>query len=201
MSNGHEDRTWTLEQAQRSHSMDHETLYKQLVEYCCGFLLSSLVNTQLMFPLDILTVRFTCNVTIGHWSSGCYNRNDNTSMVMNSKWRHHKLVPRFQHGSSRFRYDGVQAWSLTRLEWEGPYWSLLSDVVHTRVEVCKMDLWNDLGFSLCAAPSVFHVVTTSDDGEKSGMGVSAEWCVAIEHQRSSSIRGYLYRLSDQQITM
>ena len=29
------------------------------------------------------------------------------------------------------------------------------------------DLWNDLGFSLCAAPSVCRVVATSDEGEKS----------------------------------
>ena len=29
------------------------------------------------------------------------------------------------------------------------------------------DLWNDLGFSLCAAPSVCHVVVTSDEEEKS----------------------------------
>ena len=29
------------------------------------------------------------------------------------------------------------------------------------------DLWNDLGFSLCAALSVCHVVATSDEGEKS----------------------------------
>ena len=28
------------------------------------------------------------------------------------------------------------------------------------------------------------------------VGVSAEWCVAVEHQRLSSIRGYLCRLSD-----
>ena len=27
-------------------------------------------------------------------------------------------------------------------------------------------LWNDLGFSLYAAPSVCHMVTTSDEGEK-----------------------------------
>ena len=29
------------------------------------------------------------------------------------------------------------------------------------------DLWNDLGFSLCAAPSVCRIVATSDEGEKS----------------------------------
>jgi len=35
-------------------------------------------------------------------------------------------------------------------------------------------LWNDLGFSLCAAPPVCHVVATSDEGEKVQVGVSAE---------------------------
>ena len=50
----------------------------------------------------------------------------------------------------------------------------LSSVVHTGVEVYRMDLLNDLGFSLCAALSVCHVVTTSDDGEKSRIGVSVE---------------------------
>ena len=44
--------------------------------------------------------------------------------------------------------------------------------VHTGVEVCKMDLWNDLGFSLCAVPSVCHMVVTSDGRKKSEMGVS-----------------------------
>ena len=37
-----------------------------------------------------------------------------------------------------------------------------------------VDLWNDLGFSLCAVPSVCHMVATSDDREKSEMGVSAD---------------------------
>jgi len=32
------------------------------------------------------------------------------------------------------------------------------------------------------------VVVTSDDGKKSEIGVSADWCVTIEHQRSSLIR-------------
>ena len=36
--------------------------------------------------------------------------------------------------------------------------------------------------------SVCHIVTTSDDRKKSEIGVSADWCVAVEHQRSSSIR-------------
>ena len=30
----------------------------------------------------------------------------------------------------------------------------------------EQTLWNDLGFSLCAAPSVCCVVATSDKGEK-----------------------------------
>ena len=55
---------------------------------------------------------------------------------------------------------------------------------------------NDLGFSLCAMPSVCHVVTTLDDEKKSEMEVSADWCVTVEHWRSSSIRVYLCQLSD-----
>ena len=58
---------------------------------------------------------------------------------------------------------------------------ILSGMVHTRMEVCGMDLWNNLGFSLYAVPSVCHMIATSDDGEKSKMEVSADWCVAIEH--------------------
>jgi len=64
----------------------------------------------------------------------------------------------------------------------------LSGAVHTRVEVYGMDLWNDLGFSLHAVPSICHIVVTSDDRRKSEMGVSANWCVAVKHWRSSSIR-------------
>jgi len=55
-----------------------------------------------------------------------------------------------------------------------------------------VDLWNDLGFSLYAALSVCCVVATSDDGKKSKVGVSTDWCVAIEHWRLSSIRVYLH---------
>jgi len=44
-----------------------------------------------------------------------------------------------------------------------------------------MDLWNNLGFSLCVAPSVCYVVATSDDGKKSKIEVSADWYIAIEH--------------------
>ena len=55
---------------------------------------------------------------------------------------------------------------------------------------------NGLGFNLCAVPSVYHVVTTSDEEEKVQVGVSTDWCVAVEHWRSSSMRVYLCRLSD-----
>ena len=68
--------------------------------------------------------------------------------------------------------------------------------VHTGMEVCRVDLWNDLGFSLCAVPSVCCVVATSDEGEEVRVGVSTDWCVAIEHWRLSSMRVYLCRLSD-----
>jgi len=36
--------------------------------------------------------------------------------------------------------------------------------------------------------SVCHMVATLDDREKFKMGVSADWCVTIEHQRLSSIK-------------
>jgi len=45
-----------------------------------------------------------------------------------------------------------------------------------------------LGFSLCAVPSVCYMVVTSEKRKKSEMKVSADKYVAIEHQRSSSIR-------------
>ena len=50
------------------------------------------------------------------------------------------------------------------------------------------NLWNDLGFSLYAMLSGCHVVTTSDERKKFKMEVSTDWCIAIEYQRSSSIR-------------
>jgi len=51
-----------------------------------------------------------------------------------------------------------------------------------------VDLWNDLGFSLCAIPSICYMVATSDDKKKSEMGVSTDWRITIEHQESSLIR-------------
>ena len=44
----------------------------------------------------------------------------------------------------------------------------------TRWTQSCIDLWNDLGFSLCAVLPVCHVVATSDNRKKSKMGVSAD---------------------------
>ena len=60
----------------------------------------------------------------------------------------------------------------------------------------QADLWNGLGFSLCAVLFVYCMVATLDEGEKVRVEVSTDWCITIEHQRLSSIRGYLCRLSD-----
>ena len=37
-----------------------------------------------------------------------------------------------------------------------------------------VDLWNDLGFSLCTVLFIYYVVVTSDDREKSEIEVSAD---------------------------
>ena len=50
------------------------------------------------------------------------------------------------------------------------------------------NLWNNLGFSLCAIPSVCYIVTTSDKRKKSKIEVSTDWYVTVEHWRLSSIR-------------
>ena len=70
---------------------------------------------------------------------------------------------------------------------------ILLGVVHTKVEVHRMDseisgLVEHLSFSLCTIPSVCYVAATSNDGKKSKMKVSADWCVTIEHWELSSIR-------------
>ena len=73
MSNGHEDRAWTLGQAQRSYNMDHEDFIQIVgrillwfpVEFSC-----ELHNSCSL--LDISPMRFIACASIGHWS-GCYN--------------------------------------------------------------------------------------------------------------------------------
>jgi len=51
-----------------------------------------------------------------------------------------------------------------------------------------MDLQNNLGFSLYAMPSVYHVVTTLDKRNKSEISVSTDRYVTIKYWRLSSIR-------------
>ena len=76
----------------------------------------------------------------------------------------------------------------------------MSGAVHTGVEVCRMDSemsglverpWLQL---MCCAICLLHGRNFRRRGVR--VGVSAEWCVAVEHWRSSSIRDYLCRLSD-----
>jgi len=69
------------------------------------------------------------------------------------------------------RHGSHQGWKFTR--WARRY----------------ADLWNNLGFSLCIALPVCHIVATSDDKEKSKMGVSADlvcrcWTLVIEFNKS-----------------
>ena len=51
---GHQDKTV------HSRSTDQGQIYKQSVEYCCGSLLSSLVNYTTYIPHQISALRFTC---------------------------------------------------------------------------------------------------------------------------------------------
>ena len=77
----------------------------------------------------------------------------------------------------------------------------LSGMVHTGVEVRRMysemsrlveQPWLQL---MCCAVCLPHGRNFRWKREV-WVGVSAEWCVAVEHWRSSSIRDYLFRLSD-----
>ena len=52
----------------------------------------------------------------------------------------------------------------------------------------NVNLWNNLGFSLCTVPFVCHIVVTLDEWIKSEMGVSTNWYVTVEHQRLSLIK-------------
>jgi len=52
--------------------------------------------------------------------------------------------------------------------------------------MCKLK--NNLGFSLYTVLSDCYIVTTLDERKKSEMKVSTNWCVAVVHQRLSSIR-------------
>jgi len=84
----------------------------------------------------------------------------------------------------------------------------VSGMVHTGVKVYKMDseicrLVNDLGFSLCATPSVYHVVVISRNRKKSEMGVSTNlvccyWILEIEFNKKLS--SSIIRLVDYSVT-
>jgi len=50
------------------------------------------------------------------------------------------------------------------------------------------DLLNNIGFSLCTVLSVCCIIATLDRRKKPEMGVSTDWCVAVEHWRLNSIR-------------
>ena len=49
-------------------------------------------------------------------------------------------------------------------------------------------LWNDLGFSLYTALSVYCIVIISEGRKKSKIEISTDWYVVIEHWGSSLIR-------------
>ena len=62
----------------------------------------------------------------------------------------------------------------------------VSSIVYTEGESLQnylrdVNLWNDLGFSLCTALSVYYVVAISEERRKSEMGVSVDWYVTVEH--------------------
>ena len=62
----------------------------------------------------------------------------------------------------------------------------MSSIVYTEGESLQnylrdVNLWNDLGFSLCTALSVYYVVAISEERRKSEMGVSVDWYVTVEH--------------------
>ena len=73
------------------------------------------------------------------------------------------------------------------------FYGKVSDMVHTGSEslwdwLGDTNLWNDLGSSLYAMPSICHMVAILEERKKSEIKVSTDWCVTIEHQRLSSIR-------------
>jgi len=50
-----------------------------------------------------------------------------------------------------------------------------------------VDLWNNLGFSLYTAPSVYCMVAISNRRKKCEIEVSTGWCVAVNYWKLSSI--------------
>ena len=65
-------------------------------------------------------------------------------------------------------------------------------------------MWNDLGFSLCAMPSICHIVVTLDKGERVRVEVSTDWCVAIETPEiefNESLSLLIIRLANYNVTI
>jgi len=65
------------------------------------------------------------------------------------------------------------------------------------------DLWNDLGFSLCAVPFVCHVVAISENRKKSEMKVKTDlvcccWILGIKSNKSLSLS--IIRLANHSVT-
>ena len=82
-------------------------------------------------------------------------------------------------------------------------WALVSDTVHTGVKVCKIDLLNNLSFSLCAILPVCYMVETSDNRKKSKMRVSADLvchCWILEIEFNKSLSSLIIRLANYSVT-
>jgi len=69
-----------------------------------------------------------------------------------------------------------------------------------------VDLWNDLGFSLCAALSVCCMATTLDKRKKSNMGVSTDlvcccWILGIKFNKSYYVTNFIQLVSPQPVDL
>ena len=139
-----------------------KTLYKQSVEYCCSSLLSSLVNTQLMFLLDIPTERFTCSTAIGlcvQWLPQQQNLTGN----------HNSILPTIYIKSS---------WSVLRLLYAYPNVHILSScllLIHhmssSRLSQTSFSLylhnqWTDFHKLNCAGKPQMRAIRTYMGGTK-----------------------------------
>ena len=70
---------------------------------------------------------------------------------------------------------------------------ILLGIVYTGSESLQdwlrdMNLWNNLGFSLCSTIFVCCLVAISDGKKKSEMRVRTNWYITVKHWRLSSIR-------------
>ena len=119
-----------------------------------------------------------------------YTQNPESSLVLHSCQKQHLSLGRSSSKEPEFKTISCNCQVRFTPGWKSAEW--------TRRWV---DLWNDLGFSLCAAPSVCRMVATSDEGEKVWVEVSAEWCVAapeIEFNKRLSLS--IIRLANYSVT-